>query len=136
MTLFAATIVGGGCISPTESCAKTKSILGTWTYSGLQENPVRATVNGSLVISAQTCSDFVGTLDVLEVSSTGESRRIAGPVSGVLIDSSSARFSAMFAGNERQHLARFTTDSVKGSWIQLQGSSAAAGNFAGRQASR
>src|SRR4051812_5992756 len=92
---------GAACLSPTQNCAQPRALQGSWAYSAAQENPIRATLTGTLVINAQSCADFEGTLDIIEISSAGERRRIAGPVSGVLLDSVSARFSASIDGGDR-----------------------------------
>ena len=121
------------CISPTESCGRTRSLQGSWSYTAVQENPVRATISGTLVVAEQSCSDFSGTIDVVEVTSVGERRRLAGPVTGVLLDSTSARFSATLGSGDREHLARFAGDSVRGTWVEAASGSASAGSFSGRQ---
>jgi hypothetical protein len=125
-----------GCISTTENCAKPRNVQGSWAYSAIQENPVHSTLTGTLVIAAQSCADFEGTLDVTEITTGGERRRIAGPVTGVLLDSLSARFSATVDGADREHLARFSRDSVRGTWVQVQSSATAAGSFFGRQGAK
>ena len=125
-----------GCISPTESCPRTRAIQGSWSYTATQESPARATITGTLVVSQQSCADFTGTMDVLEVTSLGEHRRMAGPVSGVLLDSTSARFTATLGTGDREHLARFAGDSVRGTWIQAVSGSSTAGSFSGRQGAR
>jgi hypothetical protein len=121
-----------GCVSPVESCAATRQIMGTWKYAATQDAPVRASLTGSLVISTQSCVDFQGALDVTEVTADGRSRRIAGPVSGLLVDSVVARFDATLGGADRQHLARFGGDSVWGSWVEIESGASVSGSFSGR----
>ena len=121
------------CTSPMENCAVTRQITGTWQYAATQDAPVRAALTGSLVISTQSCRDFRGTLDLTEVTADGRSRRIAGPVSGLLLDSLVARFDATLGGADRQHLARFAADSLWGSWVEIGSGPAVTGNFSGRR---
>jgi hypothetical protein len=121
------------CVSPVENCAVARQITGTWQYAATQDAPVRATLTGSLMISRQSCRDFSGALDVTEVTADGRSRRIAGPVSGLLLDSIVARFDATLGGADRQHLARFGGDSLWGSWVEIGSGSSVAGSFSGRR---
>ena len=121
------------CASPTENCAVPRGITGTWQYAATQDAPVRATLTGSLMITNQSCRDFRGALDVTEVTADGRSRRIAGPVSGLLLDSVVARFDATLGGADRQHLARFGGDSLWGSWVEIQSASSVTGSFSGRR---
>ena len=129
----ATAVVATACISPTETCARTRALPGTWSYTATQESPVRATISGTLVISAQSCSDFTETMDIVQVTSLGERQRMAGPVSGVLLDSMSARFTATLGNGDREHLARFVGDSVRGTWVETASGSSTAGSFSGRQ---
>ena len=123
------------CVSPTENCVAPRRITGVWQYSAAQDAPASASLTGTLLISTQTCHDFDGVLDVIEVSGNGQSRRVAGPVSGVLVDSMMARFDATLGGDggaDRQHLARFSADSVTGTWVEIGAASVLTGRFAGR----
>jgi hypothetical protein len=121
------------CASPTENCAVPRDITGTWQYAASQDAPVRASLTGSLVISTQSCRDFRGALDLTEVTADGRTRRIAGPVSGLLLDSAVARFDATLGGADRQHLARLAGDSLWGSWVEIQSGPSVTGSFSGRR---
>lgn len=90
-------------------------------------------LTGSLVISSQSCTDFQGALDVIEQLTTGESRRIVGPLSGSLVDTDVARFEVTSGGVGREHLARFNGDSITGSWVEIGGSLPGNGRFGGRR---
>jgi hypothetical protein len=123
------------CVSPTENCAAPRRITGVWQYSATQDAPASASLTGTLLISTQTCHDFEGVLDFVELSANGQSRRVAGPVSGVLVDSAMARFDATLGGDgasDRQHLARFGADSVTGTWVEVGAASVLTGRFAAR----
>jgi hypothetical protein len=119
------------CSSPLESCAAPRRIVGVWQYSATEDAPASTSLSGTLLISRQTCRDFEGVLDIVEVRG-GQTRRAAGPVTGALLDSVVARFDVSLGGVSRQHLARFGGDSVAGSWVEVGASSAAAGRFVAR----
>lgn len=122
------------CSSPTASCAGGDGLAGRWEYHATQDAPIPGgTLNGSLVITAQGCTDFQGALDVVEVLATGETRRIAGPVSGTLLDATVARFEVTLAGTTREHLARLRGDSLGGSWVESSGALQGSGSFGGRR---
>ena len=97
---------------------------------------MRATITGTLVITAQSCGDFTGSMDIIQVTSLGERQRMAGPVSGVLLDSTSARFTATLGNGDREHLARFVGDSIRGTWVETASGSSIAGSFSGRQGAK
>lgn len=117
-----------GCDSPTGSCVPPRQVAGVWQYTATQDAPLHASFSGTLVISREACDGFEGTLDVVRRIGT-ESLRLAGPLSGVLLDSTVARIDATLGGTVRQHVARFGKDSVAGSWVEFGASSAATGHF-------
>jgi len=121
------------CSSPTGSCEVAGGIVGQWNYQATQESPRRGTVAGSLVIASSNCADFQGVMDVVETLSSGESRRIAGPVSGTLIDQSLVQFEASVGGGNRAHFARLAGDSITGSWVESSGTAVGTGQFTGRR---
>ena len=113
----------------TDTCAPTAVVSKTWAYTALQDSPAGPALNGTLLITNQSCGDFEGLLDVVETDG-GASRRLAGPVTGTMLDATIARFTVTFGANEREHVARFTADSVTGTWVD-RGGSVAYGRFAG-----
>lgn len=123
----------GACTSPVASCEGAAPLTGQWSYEATQETPVPGNLSGSLVITSQSCTDFQGALDVVEVLVTGESRRVAGPVSGSLVDGTLARFEVTLGGVGREHLARITGDSLSGSWVEAGASLPGSGEFGGRR---
>jgi hypothetical protein len=133
MVIVVVATAAAGCASPTASCEGAGSVTGHWSYSATQETPVAGSLTGSLVISSHNCTDFQGALDVVEQLSTGESRRVAGPVSGSLIDGDVARFEVTLGGVGREHLARLHGDSISGSWVETGGSLQGNGHFGGRR---
>jgi autotransporter translocation and assembly factor TamB len=121
------------CSNATGSCNGTSPVRGQWSYRATREAPMQATITGSLLIEMRNCVDLQGSLDVVEVLPTGESRRIAGPVSGTVIDDGLVRFEAELGTAGREHFARFTGDSLTGTWIEVAGPAAGSGSFSGRR---
>ncbi|HSA54603.1 MAG TPA: hypothetical protein VLE53_02815 [Gemmatimonadaceae bacterium] len=122
-----------GCSSPTSSCGDVHPSLGEWSYQATRESGVHGTISGSLVIESRDCTDLHGVIDVVEVLATGESRRLAGPVSGTVVDSTLVRFEAVLGLERREHLARITGDSIAGNWVEISGGAAGSGPFGGRR---
>ena len=121
------------CSNPSGPCDESGGIRGEWTYEATQDAPASGTLNGSMVISTRRCADFQGILDVVEVLPTGDSRRVSGPVSGTVLDSTLVRFEVVIGGATREHLARIRADSITGDWVQALSGAAASGRFAGRR---
>jgi hypothetical protein len=120
------------CGAATEPCAAPVDVTGTWSYSAEQQSPAPATSTGTLVVSRQTCRDFEGALDLVQVDARGQ-QRLAGRVSGRVIDNGSLQFDASLGVIPRQHLATLTGDSFAGSWLELGGAVDAAGAFHGKR---
>jgi len=123
----------GACGNPTGLCDAANGIVGQWSYQATQESPARGTVSGTLVLVSQNCVDFQGVLDVVETLATGESRRLAGPVSGTVVDAELVHFEASLGSFTREHLARLEGDSLAGSWVASSGTVPGAGQFGGRR---
>lgn len=132
--LLAGLLVLGGCAVATAPCQSSVPVTASWRYSALQDAPTHATLSGTLAVTHQTCADFTGQLDVSEVSAAGVTRRIAGPVSGKVIDANSVRFDAWLEAVPRQHIATLSGDSLSGTWVLVDGAgSTASGAFGGHR---
>jgi hypothetical protein len=88
---------------------------------------------GTLRIESPNCIDLHGTLDVVETQFSGETRRIAGPVSGTIIESGVVRFEAQLGSGSREHFARIDSDSLTGTWLEIAGATTGSGPFSGRR---
>jgi hypothetical protein len=121
------------CSQPTAGCGADSPVRGQWSYRAVRESPAQASISGSMTIEMRNCVDLQGSLDIVEVLPTGETRRIAGPISGTLIDSGLVRFDATLGTSDREHFARLRGDSLSGTWIELAGSMSGAGSFSGRR---
>ena len=121
------------CSSPTSSCEGTSQVAGQWSYAATRESPVHGTISGSLEITLVNCVDLLGVIDVVETLTTGETRRLAGPVSGTVVDSTLVRFEAELGGGSREHFARIKGDSLAGTWVETNGGPSGTGPFGGRR---
>ena len=74
--------VSNGCTSPTGPCESTRDVVGNWRYAAVVQVPVRATLTGTMSVTQQSCGIFSGSLNVVEVTSTGITRQRSGPMNG------------------------------------------------------
>lgn len=109
--------VTAGCTSTTGPCETGKDVQGNWRYSAVVQAPLRATLTGTLSVTQQSCGVFSGSLNVVEVTSTGLTRQRSGPMNGKIIDASSLRFDVFLDADSRQHLASISGDSLSGTWV-------------------
>ena len=116
------------CRSPA-ACAPPASplLLGSWKYTATQTGA--NAVNGTLQITSQCGQQFGGTLDVTQLDASGVLRRLAGVVSGTLVDTL-VDFDAYLDATPRRHDAAVHADSmVRGQWIEQTGTVTLSGSF-------
>lgn len=131
---IAAVALATACSNPTSSgCDQPGGVAGRWSYQGIQETPVRATIAGTIVLASSNCVDFQGTLDIVEVLAGGASRRLAGPVSGTMVEGTLLLFEASVDGASREHLGRLQGDTLSGTWVVSSGTQVGSGEFSGRR---
>jgi hypothetical protein len=129
-------LAASACAVATEPCPAggTASVVGSWRYAGIELAPLRTTLSGTLAVTKQSCGEFTGQVDLIEVNAQGGTRRLAGPVSGTVIDASSLRFDAFLEAVPRQHLATLAGDSLAGTWLAVDGAGqTVSGTFGGRR---
>jgi hypothetical protein len=91
--------------------------MGTWKYTGIQTQPVRETLTGTLTISHESGSSFQGSLEMIELNEqSGESSVINGLVSGSQSASDVIDFDANLE-SVRRHVGQIVADTITGSWI-------------------
>ena len=133
VALAAVALVSMGCAA-SNTCDDTDSrLIGAWRYDAIQESPSHSTISGTFVVSAVACGTLSGQLDIIETPSAGPARRLAGPVTGSVIDATSLRFDATFDAGTREHLAKLIGDSLTGSWLNTDGAQTASGSFGGHR---
>jgi hypothetical protein len=105
------------CLSSTSPQPSDIQLNGTWKYTGIQTQPVRQSLTGTLTISRESGSSFQGRLDLVEVNEqTGENTVIGGLVSGSQSGSNVIDFDADLE-TVRRHVGQIVADTMSGSWI-------------------
>jgi hypothetical protein len=106
------------CLKSTEPRPSSLDLNGTWSYTGTQTSPVRETLTGTLTVSTESGSTFLGHLDLVAVSAqSGQTRTLAGIVSGALQGTDVIDFDANLETNTRRHVGQIVADTVSGSWV-------------------
>jgi hypothetical protein len=122
-----------GCAAVEADCDEASPLVGQWSYSGTQDTPATGSLSGTLAVTSAGCGAMIGQLDVLETDELGETRRLAGVVSGSVFANGTVRFDAELAGGTRQHLATLRGDSLVGNWAGAANGGTASGSFEGRR---
>ena len=120
------------CLGSTDLGKMGVPVLGTWTYSATQGSPSAAQLSGALAFSGQTGAQISGTLDVVETGVGGLQRRLAGPVSGRTVDSTTVDFDMLLGTISRRHVGQVRGDSITGTWVETPvdgGVPSASGSF-------
>jgi hypothetical protein len=125
LTLFAS-----ACLSSTSPQPSDIQLNGTWKYTGIQTQPVRESLTGTLTISRESGSSFQGRLDLVELNEqTGENVVIGGLVSGSQTGSDVIDFDADLE-SVRRHVGQIVADTITGSWIgAASGGAVSSGTF-------
>jgi hypothetical protein len=90
---------------------------GTWNYTGVQTQPVREILNGTLTVSRESGASFQGRLDIVAANEqTGQSTVLGGLVSGSESSSSVIDFDANLE-TVRRHVGQIVADTITGTWI-------------------
>ncbi len=106
------------CLGPTDPGKMGVPVIGSWNYVATQGSPSAAQLNGALAFSGQTGAQISGTLDVVEIGLGGQQRRLAGPVSGRTVDSTTLDFDMLLGGVSRRHVGQVRGDSLTGTWVE------------------
>jgi hypothetical protein len=110
-------LVATACLSSTSPQPSRIQLGGIWSYTGIQTQPVRENLSGTLTISRESGSSFQGRLDVVAANEqTGTTTALGGLVSG----SESATDVVDFDANletVRRHVGQIVADTITGTWI-------------------
>jgi hypothetical protein len=120
------------CLGSTDPGTMGVAVLGTWSYTATQGSPSAAQLSGALAFSGQTGAQISGTLDVVETGVGGLQRRLAGPVSGRTVDSTTVDFDMLLGTVSRRHVGQVRGDSITGTWVETPvdgGVPSASGSF-------
>lgn len=131
--LIALSISAVACGVVTDPGGPAAPVAGTWSYTGEQVSPARATLGGTMSFTDQTGAQIRGAMDVIETDFRGQQRRLIGPASGHLVDSTTMDFELLIGAATRRHVGRVKGDSVTGSWVEesIDGLPTASGTFRG-----
>lgn len=127
-----AALSAAACVGSTDPGKMGALVLGTWSYAGTQGSPSAAQLNGALTFSGQAGAQISGTLDVIEIGAGGLQRRLAGPVSGRTVDSTTVDFDLLLGTVSRRHVGQVRGDSITGTWLETPvggGAPSASGTF-------
>ena len=114
---IAAVLSATGCLSSTSPQPSEIQLNGTWHYTGVQTQPLRENLTGTLTISRESGSSFQGRLDVVAANEqTGQSTVLGGLVSGSQSTSDVIDFDADLE-TVRRHVGQIVADTIMGSWI-------------------
>jgi hypothetical protein len=109
--------LAAGCLRSTAPQPSVIQLNGTWKYTGVQTQPVRETLTGTLTISRESGASFQGKLDLLATNEqSGQNTVLAGLVSGAESDGNVIDFDADLE-TVRRHVGQIVADTITGTWI-------------------
>jgi hypothetical protein len=117
MLAIASGLLAAGCLRSTAPEPSVIQLNGTWKYTGVQTQPVRETLTGTLTISRESGASFQGRLDLLATNEqSGQNTVLAGLVSGTESDGNVIDFDADLE-TVRRHVGQIVADTITGTWI-------------------
>ena len=106
------------CLKSTEPQPSLLQLAGTWSYTGVQSNPIRENLSGTLTISRESGTSFQGILEAVSTNpQSGVGRPISGPVSGSEENGSVIDFDADVESITRRHVGEIVADTITGTWV-------------------
>src|SRR6478672_753245 len=95
MLAIASGLLAGGCLRSTAPQPSVIQLNGTWRYTGVQTQPVRENLTGTLTISRESGASFQGRVDLVATNEqSGQNSVLAGLVSGTENDGNVIDFDA------------------------------------------
>lgn len=136
-TRIAAALLATACLSSTSPQPSQIQLIGTWAYTGIQTQPVRENLAGTLTISRESGSSFQGRLDVVAANEqSGQTTVLGGLVSGSQSGTDVIDFDADLQ-TVRRHVGQIVADTITGSWIgTMQDGTMSSGTFRVERESR
>jgi hypothetical protein len=117
MLAIASGLLAAGCLRSTAPQPSVIQLNGTWKYTGVQTQPVRETLTGTLTISRESGASFQGELVLLATNEqSGENTSLNGLVSGTESDGHVIDFDADLE-TVRRHVGEIVADTITGTWI-------------------
>ena len=117
MLAIASALLAAGCLRSTAPQPSVIQLNGTWKYTGVQTQPVRENLTGTLTISRESGPSFQGQLLLLATNEqSGQSTSLNGLVSGTESDGNVIDFDADLE-TVRRHVGQIVADTITGTWI-------------------
>lgn len=117
-----AVLLVSACLGSSVEPAGETSLAGTWAFTGQQSTGTPASMSGTLTLISKSSSSFGGSLDVVETIIGAAQRRLAGPVTGRVVNGASVDFTLVLGTMERQHIGAVKADTIVGTWYELAAS--------------
>jgi hypothetical protein len=114
---IASAVLAAGCLRSTAPQPSVIQLNGSWKYTGVQTQPVRETLTGTLTISRESGASFQGQLLLLATNeASGQGTSLNGLVSGTESDGNVIDFDADLE-TVRRHVGQMVGDTITGTWI-------------------
>lgn len=120
------------CGSATDNDIAARSMLGNWSYDGVQTTPTALTVRGTLRIDQQSGNEFSGTATFSETDVQGTRRDRTGQLSGRVLGSNAVDFDIFIEESARRHVGGISMDSMSGDWARTASIPQVRGKFSAR----
>lgn len=132
-----ATVLSSACLSSTSPQPSVIQLAGDWAYSGVQTQPTRQTLTGTLTVSRESGSSFEGRLDLVETDEqSGQSTVLGGVASGSESNTGVIDFDANL-DNVRRHVGQVVADTINGTWVEVAADgSTSSGTFRAQRAAK
>ena len=109
--------LAAGCLRSTAPQPSVIQLNGSWKYTGVQTQPVRETLTGTLTVTRESGASFQGQLQLLTTNEqTQQTTVLAGPVSGSESNGNVIDFDADLE-TVRRHVGQIAADTITGTWI-------------------
>lgn len=128
LLVLVASVLATGCLSSTAPQPSAIQLNGTWKYTGVQTQPVRETLTGTLTISRESGTSFQGQLQLVATNEQSVQTVLAGLVSGSQSNGNLIDFDANLE-TVRRHVGQIVADTITGNWIGTAPSGTSSGTF-------
>ncbi|MGI8400686.1 MAG: hypothetical protein ACR2NS_03640 [Gemmatimonadaceae bacterium] len=117
LVAIASGVLVSGCLQSTAPQPSVIQLNGTWKYTGVQTQPVRETLTGTLTITRESGASFQGRLDLVTTNEqSGQITNIGGLISGSESNGNLIDFDADLE-TVRRHVGQIVADTITGTWI-------------------
>jgi hypothetical protein len=114
---IASGFLAAGCLRSTAPQPSLIQLNGSWKYTGVQTQPVRETLTGTLTVTRESGASFQGQLQLLTTNEqTQQTTVLTGPVSGSESNGNVIDFDADLEA-VRRHVGQIVADTITGTWI-------------------